>query len=77
MLGTQTTTFWWLWSLTLDEVEMIERDRGPNAAAETLSFNLEVTGIATVEQRPWASAVRSSSRSRPRTGSRSCACSAT
>jgi hypothetical protein len=53
MLGTQTTTFWWVWSLTSDEVETIERDRGPNAAAETLSFYLEVTGVATVGTETW------------------------
>lgn len=53
LLGTQTTTFWWLWSLTPDEVETIERDRGPNAMAEVLSFNLELNGIATVGAETW------------------------
>jgi hypothetical protein len=53
LLGKQPTTLWWLWSLTADEVETIERDRVPNAAAETLSFNLEVHGIAAVGSETW------------------------
>jgi hypothetical protein len=53
LLGKQTTTLWWLWSLTPDEVETIEGDRVPNAGAETLPFNLEVNGIAAVGSETW------------------------
>jgi hypothetical protein len=53
VIGGHTTSHWWIWSLTSDEVETIERERGPNAAAETLTFNLEVNGIAAVGTETW------------------------
>lgn len=53
ILGAHVTSLWWLWSLAPDEVESIERDRAPNAAAETVSFNLEVRGIATLGPETW------------------------
>jgi hypothetical protein len=53
LLGEHAATFWWLWHLTADEIEVIERERAPNAAAETVSFNLEVHGVAVVGAETW------------------------
>jgi hypothetical protein len=52
-LGAQTATFWWLWNLTLDEIETIERERAPNASAEVVLFSLEVNGIVVVGAQTW------------------------
>ena len=48
ILGTRTTTHWWLWSLTPDEIEMIEAERSPNATAQAVVFYLDVAGVAMV-----------------------------
>jgi hypothetical protein len=53
LLGEHATTFWWLWHLTADEIEAIERERAPNAAAESVSFNLEVHGVAVIGAETW------------------------
>jgi hypothetical protein len=53
ILGTQTTTHWWVWSLTMDEIETIEAERVPNAAAEVVQFNLDVAGVATIGSETW------------------------
>lgn len=53
LLGTDVTSHYWIWSLAPDEIETIEQERGPNAAAETLSFNLEVRGVAVVGSETW------------------------
>jgi hypothetical protein len=37
---------WWVWHLTLDEVEQIERDRVPNVGSEVTSFQLTARAIA-------------------------------
>ncbi|MDA8186158.1 MAG: hypothetical protein M0035_17325 [Actinomycetota bacterium] len=53
LLGENTATFWWLWHLTADEIEAIERERSPSAVAETVSFNLEVHGVAVIGAETW------------------------
>jgi hypothetical protein len=53
LLGEHAATFWWLWHLTADEIEVIERERAPNVAAETVTFNLEVHGVAVVGAETW------------------------
>jgi hypothetical protein len=50
ILGTRSSTHNWVWSLAPDEIELIEAERAPNAAAERVMFNLDVRGIATVGQ---------------------------
>jgi hypothetical protein len=39
--------------LTTDEIEMLEAERAPNAGAEAVVFNLEVTGVATIGPETW------------------------
>lgn len=53
LLGEHATTFWWLWHLTAGEIEAIERERGPNAAAEVVFFNLDIHGVAVVGAETW------------------------
>ncbi|MHB8960365.1 MAG: hypothetical protein ACYDAN_12125 [Candidatus Limnocylindrales bacterium] len=48
ILGRDASSHWWLWALTQSDIEAIEQERAPNAGSETLSFNLEVGGVAVV-----------------------------
>ncbi len=52
-LGPRTSNHVWVWALTDDEIEAIEAERAPNAAAEAVAFNLEVAGIASVGSKMW------------------------
>jgi hypothetical protein len=51
LLGAQTTTHWWAWLLTADEIELIESER--SAGAEVMVLNLVVAGVATVGAETW------------------------
>lgn len=53
VLGNHAVNVWWLWHVAPDEIEAIERDRAPNAGAETLSFNLELNGVASIDAETW------------------------
>jgi hypothetical protein len=37
---------WWVWHLTLDEIEQIERDRVPNVGSEVTTFRLTARAMA-------------------------------
>lgn len=50
LLGPRSSTHAWVWSLTPDEIELIEAERAPNVASERVMFNLDVRGIATVDE---------------------------
>ena len=53
LLGKDETSFWWVWHLTPEDIEVIERERASNAKAETVLFNLGVHGVASLEGEPW------------------------
>ena len=50
LLGPRSSTHAWVWSLAPDEVELIEVERAPSAGAERVAFNLDVRGVAVVDQ---------------------------
>ncbi len=52
-LSRDPNTWPWLWHLADEDIEAIERDRGAPGGATEVVFNLDVEGIAMLQDQPW------------------------